>query len=333
VTTGIAGADSSRSAGQLSTWSRRHWREMALGYAMLAPAVILLLVFEVFPIFYGAYISACDWRLSCTRFIGLDNYTRALGDPEMWHSLLITATYALISVPLQLSLALALAYLLFQKIRGREALRTLFFLPYITSMVATAAVWSYLYSPDKGLINAVIEGLGGQSLRWLAEPTGIFQLMARGVGLALPGWAHGPSLALVAIIVYTTWVFVGYDITIFLAGLGNIPGELYDAAKVDGAGGWTVFRRITLPLLSPTTYFLLLITVIGTFKAFNHIYVMTQGGPSDSTTTGSIYIFKQLFEFNRYGYSAALSFILFFVILILTIVQHRLAGRRVVYDT
>jgi ABC-type sugar transport system permease subunit len=313
----------------------RIWRragEIGLGYALLAPAFLLLVVFEFFPVFYGLYISSCDWRLSCVRFVGLDNYTRAFADAEMWRSLLVTATYSLIAVPLQLSLGLALAYLLFQKIRGREAMRILFFLPYITPTVATAAVWAYLYSPDKGLINGALRLFGIQGPRWLGEPTGIFTLLARNVNLALPEWAAGPSLALVALIFYTTWVFIGYNITLFLAGLGNIPGQLYDAAKVDGAGGWALFRHVTLPLLSPTTYFLLIITVIGTFKAFNHIYVMTLGGPGNATTTTSIYIFQQLFEFNRYGYSAALSVILFVVILALTIAQNRIAAGRVVYD-
>jgi multiple sugar transport system permease protein len=208
----------------------------------------------------------------------------------------------------------------------------MFFLPYITSTVASAAVWGYLYSPDKGLINGLLTSLGLPALRWLSEPAGIFTLMARSVGVSLPSWAAGPSLALLALIVYTTWVFVGYDITIFLAGLGNIPNELYEAARVDGASSWVLFRHVTLPLLSPTTYFLLIFTVIGTFKAFNHIYVMTLGGPGNATTTASIFIFKQLYEFNRYGYSAALSFILFSVILLLTIVQNQVAGRRVVYN-
>jgi ABC-type sugar transport system permease subunit len=126
-------------------------------------------------------------------------------------------------------------------------------------------------------------------------------------------------------------VFVGYDTTIFLAGLGNIPNELYEAARIDGANGWQLFRRITVPLLSPTTFFLLIYTVIGTFKAFNHIYVMTLGGPGNATTTTAIMIFKQMYEFTRYGYSAALSFILFIVILSLTIVQNRVASSRVVY--
>jgi ABC-type sugar transport system permease subunit len=148
----------------------------------------------------------------------------------------------------------------------------------------------------------------------------------------LPDWAAGPSLALISLIIFTTWAFVGYSATIFLAGLGNIPTQLYDAARVDGATGWAVFRNVTLPLLSPTTYFLLVITIIGTFKAFNHIYVMTLGGPGDATTTMSIYIFQQLYEFNRYGYSAALSVILFVIILMLTIAQNRISAGRVVYD-
>jgi len=314
-------------------WQTRRVREAALGYVFLAPALILLFTFEFFPIFYGLYISTCDWRLGCVRSIGIENYTRAFADPAMWQALGTTAVYSAISVPLQLGLALAIAYLLFQRIRGKGLLRVMFFLPYITSTVASAAVWAYLYSPDKGLINAAIRTLGLTPERWLGEPMGVLGVLARDyLGTTLPGWAQGPSLALVSLIVYTTWVFVGYDAAIFLAGLGNVPKELYDAAKVDGASGWKLFRHITFPLLSPTTFFLLILTVIGTFKAFNHIYVMTQGGPGTTTTTASIFIFQQLYQYNRYGYSAALSFILFAVILVLTVVQNNLAGRRVHYD-
>jgi multiple sugar transport system permease protein len=319
-----------RRSGSSTRVSRRR-REIALGYVFLAPAFGLLLVFEFFPIFYGLYISSCDWRLRCVKFIGLDNYARALSDPDAWHSLLITATYSAISIPVQLSLGLLLAYLLFQPIRARDTFRVIFFLPYITSSVASAAVWSYLYSPDTGPINAVLRSLGLSPLRWLAEPTGILALLGSNLRISMPPWAGGPSLALISLIIFTTWVFTGYDVTIFLAGLANIPKELYEAARVDGAGGLALFRYITLPLLSPTTYFLLIFTVIGTFKAFNHIYVMTQGGPGDSTMTASILIFKQLYQLNQYGYSAALSFLLFFVILVLTIVQNRVVGRRVVY--
>jgi ABC-type sugar transport system permease subunit len=160
----------------------------------------------------------------------------------------------------------------------------------------------------------------------------VFALIGQSLGVGVPAWAQGPSLALLSLIAFTTWVFVGYDVAIFLAGLGNIPGELYEAARVDGAAGWTLFRHITLPLLSPTTFFLLIFTVIGTFKAFNHIWVMTEGGPADATTTTSVLIFQQLYQANRYGYSAALAFILFAVILLLTLIQNQLAGRRVIYE-
>jgi ABC-type sugar transport system permease subunit len=315
-----------------SHYSRQRLRELTLGYAMLAPAVLLLVVFELFPVLYGAYISACDWRLSCTRFVGFDNYARTLTSAGTWHSLLITATYSIISVPLQLGLGLWIAYLLYQKVRGQSAFRVVFFLPYITSTVASAAVWSYLYSPDNGVLNGMLKAVGLPGQHWLTEPKGVIALVAGAFGASVPGWAQGPSLALLSLIAFTTWVFVGYDIAIFLAGLGNIPAELYEAARVDGASGWTLFRNITLPLLSPTTFFLLIFTVIGTFKAFNHIWVMTGGGPGDATTTTSLLIFQQLYRDNQYGPSAALAFVLFAVILLLTLVQNQLAGRRVIYD-
>ncbi len=310
----------------------RKLQEAGLGYLFLLPAFAVLAMFEFFPIFFGLRISMCDWRVTgCAQFIGLANYVRAFNDPEMWHSLEVTATYSIISVPLQLGLALVLAYLLFQKIRAKSLYRVLFFMPYITPTVASAAVWAFLYSPDNGLINLVLGALGINGPKWLGEPSGIFQLIAQAAGSHLPDWAAGPSLALVSLIIFTTWVFVGFDMTIFLAGLGNIPAELYEAARIDGADGWQLFRRITIPLLSPTTFFLVILSVIGSFKAFNHIYVMTQGGPGNATTVSSILIFNQMYQYNRYGYSAALSFVLFAVILALTVAQNRVGGQRVVY--
>ena len=315
----------------------RRIREAGLGYLFLLPAFAVLAVFEFFPVFYGLSISLCtNYKIrfaegqSCA--YGLANYIKAFNDPEMWHSLLVTGSYALVSVPIQLSISLVLAYLLFQQIRGKAIYRVFFFMPYITATVASASVWAFLYSPDKGLINEVLTTLGLPALKWLGEPRGVFQVLGQYIGLTVPTALSGPSLALIAIIIYTTWVFVGYDTTIFLAGLGNIPGELYEAARIDGANGWQIFRRITVPLLSPTTFFLLIYTVIGTFKAFNHIYVMTMGGPGNATTTASVFIFQQMYQFNRYGYSAALSFILFSVILLVTIFQNRFAGRGVVYS-
>jgi multiple sugar transport system permease protein len=308
----------------------RAFREALLAYGLLSPALLLFLGFTYFPVVFGFIISLYNWRLVPREFIGLDNYTRALlPNSEMWNALSTTISYAVISVPIQLFIALVLAVLLFQKIRGKGFFRLALFLPYVTSTVASAAVWARLYSPDIGLINQLLRGIGLQPLQWLQEDKGIFTLIASAAGITLPGWFTGPSLALVSIIIYTTWVFVGYDMTIFLAGLGNIPGELYEAARIDGAGGWRLFKDITLPLLSPTTFFLSLITIIGTFKAFNHIWVMTQG--SNGTTTASILIYRQMYEFQRAGYASALAFLLFTVILIVTIIQNRVAGQQVNY--
>ncbi len=305
-------------------------KEALLAYGLLSPALLLFLVFTVFPVGFGLVISLYNWRTGPNEFIGLDNYTRALKpDSEMWPALGATITYSILSVPIELFLALILAYLLFQKIRGKSFFRVALFLPYVTSTVASAAIWARLYSPDIGIINQSLSIFGIQPLQWLLEDKGILTLLANAIGIKLPGGLTGPSLALVSIVVYTTWVFVGYDMTIFLAGLGNIPGELYEAARIDGAGGWSLFRHITVPLLSPTTFFLSLITIIGTFKAFNHIWVMTQG--DNGTTTASILIYRQMYEFQRAGYASALAFLLFTVILVVTIIQNRTAGRQVNY--
>lgn len=301
-----------------------------MAYGLLSPALLLFLAFTVFPVIFGLVISLYNWRTGPTDYIGLGNYARALKpDSEMWPALGATISYAILSVPVQLFIALVLAYLLFQKIRGKSFFRVALFLPYVTSTVASAAIWARLYSPDIGLINQGLSLFGIKPLQWLLEDKGIFTLIANGLNITLPTGFTGPSLALVSIVIYTTWVFVGYDMTIFLAGLGNIPTELYEVAKIDGAGGWALFRYITLPLLSPTTFFLSLITIIGTFKAFNHIWVMTQG--DNGTTTASILIYRQLYEFQRAGYAAALAFLLFTIILVVTIIQNRVAGRQVNY--
>ena len=258
-----------------------------MAYILLAPALLVLLTFTFFPLGFGFYISLFTGRWPPRPGIepSFANYSRAIeADSELWSSLLTTVVYSLLSVPVQLGLAMFFAVLLFQNIRGKPFFRVAMFLPYITSTVASAAVWARLYSP---------------------------------------------SLALISVVIYTTWVFVGYDTTIFLAGLGNIPKELYEAAKLDGANSWGLFRYITVPLLSPTTFFLSLITIIGTFKAFNHIWVMTQGG--NGTETASVLIYRQMYEFQRAGYASALAFLLCSVILIMTLIQNRVAGSRVNY--
>jgi multiple sugar transport system permease protein len=255
----------------------------------------------------------------------------AAGDENWWKGLQVTVYYSAGTVPFQLGISLFLAILLFQNIRAKGFFRVVYFLPYITPPVAAAAIFRVLFSGRPNApINMLIGLFGAESLSWLDEPTGIFQMLA-GSGITLPGWAAGPSLALAVIIIYNVWTYVGYDTVIFLAGLGSIPSELYEAAAIDGAGRGAQFRSITLPLLSPTIYFLTLMSVIGTFKAFNHVWVLRSSAALGTTDTASVAIFQEFFRNTRYGYASSLAIVLLGVVLVLTVVNNRIAQERVFY--
>lgn len=255
----------------------------------------------------------------------------AAGDKDWWIGLLATVYYVLGTVPAQLGISLLLAVLLFQKIRGQTAFRVIYFLPYIAPFVGTAAVFRILFSSRPNApLNSLLDGMGGDPLLWLSEPTGIFQMMA-GPDVNLGPILAGPSLALVAIMLYGIWTFIGFDTVIFLAGLGAIPNELYEVASIDGADSWSQFRHVTLPLLSPTIYFLSLYAVIGTFKAFNHIFVLRQAAALGTTDTASIVIFQAFKRDTRYGYASALAILLLIIILAITAINNRVASRRVFY--
>ncbi|MGA9531098.1 MAG: ABC transporter permease subunit [Anaerolineales bacterium] len=261
----------------------------------------------------------------------------ASGEEDMWEGLKVTLYYSIGTVPFQLAFGMLLAILLFQKLRGSEFFRMLFFLPYVTPVVAAAAVYRQMFSTRlQGPANQVLKLLGLPGQQWLREPNGIFKLIGEGIGLDIPAWAAGPSLALVVIMLFTIWMYAGYDAVIYLAGLGNIDRELIEAAEIDGASNWQIFRNVIFPLLSPTTYFLSLIAVIGTFKAFTQIWVMTvsQGGGSTAlgtTDTFSVIIFREFYGKLRYGYASAMAFVLFAVILVLTLLNNRIQGSRVFY--
>jgi multiple sugar transport system permease protein len=257
----------------------------------------------------------------------------AAGDPKLWVGLRATLFYALGTVPFQLGIALFLAVLLFQNLAGSQFFRILFFLPYVTPTVASAAVFRQIFSNRyQAPVNSGLRILGFEPLQWLWEPKGIFQMLATSLGIeSWPAWANGPSLALVVIMIYSIWTFVGYDTVIYLAGLGNISKETAEAAEVDGANRWQVFRHITFPLLSPSTYFLTIISVIGTFKAFNHIWVMRLEAALQTTDTFSVVIFSEFYEKLRYGYASAMAFVLFAIILILTYLNTKIQGSKVFY--
>jgi multiple sugar transport system permease protein len=297
----------------------------------LGPAALVLLVFDILPIFYAVFISLFNWRVVQGAFVGLGNYTRAFAQEDFWRSIGVTVFYVIGTVPLSIFISFILAYLLFQKIRGRGVYRVLYFLPYITSLVAVALVWKWIYHPDYGLLNWMFGWFGAPPARWLLEPLGVFQLAARSLGTDLPALLAGPSLALVAIVIFAIWHALGFDVVVLLAGLSNIDTELYDAAKLDGAGGWSLMRHITAPLLSPTLFFLSTVSIIRSFQAFIPIYVMTNGHPLGTTETITVYIFHNFYEFTRLGYGAAVAMILFGLILVLTLLQIRVAGRRVHY--
>jgi multiple sugar transport system permease protein len=232
----------------------------------------------------------------------------------------------------QLAIALFLAVLLYQKMVGASAFRMIFFLPYVTPVIASAVVFKQMFSNRATApANALLTKLGLEPQLWLREPDGVLAMIAGYFGIDVPAWAAGPSLALVVIIMLSVWVFVGYNVVIYLAGLANIPKELNEAAEIDGAGKWQVFRHVTFPLLSPTTYFLSLIAVIGTFKAFNTIWIMRDGAALGEADPFSVVIFAEFFEKTRYGYASALAFILFAIIISLTLINNRLQGSRVFY--
>lgn len=250
----------------------------------------------------------------------------AAADDDLLQGFWVTVMYALGTVPAQLAIGLMLAYLLFQPIRFRAFFRMVYFIPYITPFVATSIVFRILFNAGKHApANRMIAVLGIEPQRWILERSSIGEL------LGLPEFLAGPSLALIVIMIYSTWTYIGYDAVIFLAGLGNIPGELYEAARIDGASGWRIFRHITLPLLSPTIFFLSLVAIIGTFQAFTQIWILRTGAVGSKVNTASVYIFDELQNSNRYGYASSMAFVLFAMILFLTLFQNRVLGRRVFY--
>jgi len=317
--------------------SRRRFSLEALqAWLFILPALVVIGIFKLLPAFGALYLSLFRWDIVQGPFRGLDNYadwlwaspTRA---EAFWRSLSTTFTYLIITVPLEIAAAMVVAYLLFQKMRGRGLYRTLFYLPYVTSVVAAAVVFNWLFHPQYGLVNTVLGLVGVGPQQWLDEPDGLFQLIASAFGLSIPDWSAGPSLALVVVAVFTIWHFVGYQVVIFLAGLSNISPEYYEAARLDGASERQIFTKITLPLLSPTTFFVFTVASIGALRSFESIYILTNGGPLDTTRTVTMLVFRTFFQQGQIGLGAAVAFILTVIILVFTLVQFRLVGRRVQY--
>lgn len=296
----------------ISSKQRRRWLEWLSGYAFLAPSFIVLAVFTYFPVVYALGISFFKWRImrGDPVFNGLTNYQLLLTSADFWQAISNTIYFAVGSIPTGMAIALFVALLLNRPMRMLSIYRTAYFLPTITSMVAVSVVWMWIYHPDVGLMNYFLELFHLPAIRWLNDPV----------------WAM-PSLILLGI-----WKGMGYNIIIYLAGLQNIPEQLYEAAKIDGANRWQLFRNVTWPLLTPTTFLILIMAVINSFQAFTEFNVMTQGGPLGVTTTIVYYLYQQAFQQFNMGYGSALAIVLFFIILGLTLVQNKVIGPRVHYQ-
>lgn len=316
-----------RLLGGLDDGASRLWKTSApLGYLFLAPAALILAIFALFPIFYSIYLSVFDD--TGRAFVGAANYSEALRGEEFWDSFAVTVYYALGTVPTSLVLSFLIANGLFRITRFRNTLRVLYFLPYITSMVAAAIVWRVMLEPNEGVANIIVEALGIPAQTWLLEPRGVLHLINSDISPRI-----GPSLALCSIILFEVWRSCGFMVVIFLAGLSAIPRELEDAARIDGANAARVAWNVTIPLLSPTIFFLSIIGVIGSFQAFSGIYAMTGTGhgPLDTTQNLTVLIYANYFEYQRQGFGAAVATLLAALIVIFTLVQWRVFGRKVHY--
>lgn len=305
-------------------------------YFYILPALLIVLVFRTLPILSSFTASFTDYDIGGFHgFVGFANYARMLSDARFWQSVLNTVFFVLGVVPAGLLIPLFLAMLLRRKLAGKSFYRTIYFLPVVTSAVAISVVWTWLYNPEAGPINQIITALGGEPLLWLREPRGIFEMMLSPLGIHPKGILAGPSLALVSLMLVSIWKSTGYNTVLFLAGLENIDESYYEAARLDGAGAWGTFRHITWPLLSPTTYYVLIMSTIVSFKTFALVYVMTPppgGGPLGTTNVMVFYLFQKAFDRFDIGYASAISVFLFLILLSLTIVQRRIAGRRVYYS-
>jgi ABC-type sugar transport system permease subunit len=285
--------------------SRVRWlpRQQRLApYAFIAPNVVLFTAFSFLPLIYAFYISFHDWGLiSKPDFIGLRNYARLVHDPLFWRSLANTLEYAASTVPPSMAIGLALALALNRKLPGRIFLRSVYFLPIVVSAVAAGTIAAWLFNDNYGAINSILVRIGLPRIAWLSTPQ----------------WAL-PSL-----IIATLWLRVGFCMIVYMAALQSIPTVYYEAARIDGASGFRQFLDITLPLLRPATFLLLILSVIYSFHVFDLIYVMTGGGPGFATTMLVQYIYRSAFVTSEMGYASAMGVALYGMILLFTVLQWR----------
>jgi multiple sugar transport system permease protein len=297
----------------------KNLKENLIGYSFISPWLIGFIIFSLTPMIASLFISFTRWTmLSPPQWVGLENYENIfLEDPLFFKGLYNTFYFVLISVPLNISFALFLALLLNRKIKGISFFRTVFFLPSITNIVAVSVLWIWIFNPEFGLINTFLKNLG----------------------IIGPYWFQDENWSKPALILMSLWN-VGGGMIIFLAALQGVPDQLYEAADIEGAGFWVKLKKITIPMISPAIFFNLIISVIGSLQVFTQAFVMTgkpqpgaEGGPNYSTLFYVLYLYKKAFQEYKMGYASALAWILFVIILILTIVQFKISKNRIYYET
>ncbi|WP_213522239.1 carbohydrate ABC transporter permease [Paenibacillus sp. J31TS4] len=280
---------------------------------MLAPALLVIGIFVLIPVCYSAVLSLFAWDMLRPHptFVGGDNYTRLFADPDFYHSLKITFLFALMTVPTSMGIALVFALLLD---RGAKKLlvayRSMFFAPMVTSTVAISVVWMFIFHPDHGLANAILEGMGMKGLRWLNDA----------------------NTSLLSLAIMSVWKMLGYNVIILLAGLQNIDSHVLEAAKIDGANEWQTTLKVRFPLLSPSLFLLLILLTIEQFQTFTQVNVMTKGGPAKSTELVVVQLYHYAFELFQMGYASALAMVIFILVLLLVLIQMFVIGRKVHYQ-
>ena len=286
--------------------------ETLAAYLFLLPNIVGFLVFTLLAVVASAGIALTNWDIISTPdFVGLRNFERLLTIDDSFRKVLWNTTaYTVASVVASMVLSLGVAIAMNTALRGIVIFRTAYYLPVVTSSVAVAVVWTWFYNPDFGPLNYYLSA----------------------VGFKPPQWLGSPEWALPAVIIVSVWKAIGYDMIIWLAGLQGIPQHLYEAAAIDGAGRWRRFTAITLPMLTPTTFFVLVISLIRAFQVFDIVQVMTDGGPADATRTMVLYIYDQGVKFLKMGYAAAVAWTLFVIVFLITIVQWRVQRSWVHYE-
>jgi multiple sugar transport system permease protein/alpha-1,4-digalacturonate transport system permease protein len=289
-------------------YRRLVWRNTIVGWSFILPNFVGFATLTLVPVAVLFYLAFTNWNVfGVAEWTGTANFRRMWGDASFWTALRNTGYYTVFHIPLTMVASLGLALLLNRRLRGVRFFRTVAFFPYITSIVAIAVVWNQLFSPEYGPINAFLGAVG------VANP---------------PGWTTSADWSMPAVIVVGTWRYMGYYMLLFLAGLQTIPTQLYEAAEIDGATAWQRFVHVTIPGLRHTTFFVTVMLTIESFKVFDLILVMTQGGPGQSTLVLSQYIYQKGFVENQFGYASAVSIVLFAICFGITVIQFMINRRR-----